>query len=234
MDKRVRSRFSQKIIFIQVNSFKNFVDALQSFYMRKTILDLETSCVRNFIEILVKNDEFRAYFERIFNLNFSVQEIFIKLKLLLANILYNLQNENEYSFVDEEKFKSIIRGVIIKLNVELNILPAMTILKNQTKINLICYLALVKAIKKYNEPVTLSLIYCEYVDFCKKSEMMQLEILQFRKSVEELCQLNIIYPKKDSRYNVVYDSKYFEEEIFTSKSDLFLNYDLYIKTWFIN
>ena len=67
MDKRVRSRFSQKIIFIQVNSFKNFVDALQSFYMRKTILDLETSCVRNFIEILVKNDEFRAYFERIFN-----------------------------------------------------------------------------------------------------------------------------------------------------------------------
>ncbi len=162
MEKRIRSRFSQKTIFIRIPDGNSIIGILEDiFYNTSKSIDIESkSSLQIFYKILLttnkleeeeKNSKDKLNFNLILliqkyvNLGISIKEIITKLKYILTMILMNIkkiQDKDVFNF--STKIKEIVDVVITEYVTEENNGSYFNLLKSEciickVKINYIIF-----------------------------------------------------------------------------------------------
>ena len=110
MEKRIRSRFSQKTFYLDLINIEDIGIYLQLLIQNGKLNDLNLA----FFENLTKNENFINYIEKCFQLGVSIRELFFNLKLLFSNITIALKKDEKQTIVSDE-LKSIIDSNVMKL-----------------------------------------------------------------------------------------------------------------------
>jgi len=118
MEKRVRSRFSQKTMFITIKSYEDIIISLQIMFgvdtnnMNLSGKDIENNkLLRDFFQVLIRNEHFINFIMNQINKGFSVKQILTKIKLVLANLLFEVVNTNkQQKLISYEAIQEVLKG----------------------------------------------------------------------------------------------------------------------------
>ena len=113
MEKRVRSRFSQKTMFITIKNLDGILLTLQNMFIdnlnkNSSMLPKDNKedyiqILNDFYSVLLRNELFVQMIISQINKGFSVKQILTKIKLVLANFLFELNRYNE----EKVNFKTV-------------------------------------------------------------------------------------------------------------------------------
>jgi hypothetical protein len=99
MEKRVRSRFSQKTMFITIKSYEDIILTMQIMFglenNNNSSLTKEEKdgqkLLKDFFQVLIRNELFIQLIISQVNKGFSVKQILTKIKYILACLLFEIQ-----------------------------------------------------------------------------------------------------------------------------------------------
>jgi hypothetical protein len=117
MEKRIRSRFSQKTIYINIEDHEQIINSLQKHVNQLVVKDnnqikLNKNTITSFFdECILKNSVFVDLIQKLVNLGLGIKEIITKIRYLIMNILIEIKTISEdkddeninYNFVNKEK-----------------------------------------------------------------------------------------------------------------------------------
>jgi Cdc6-like AAA superfamily ATPase len=90
MEKRIRSRFSQKTFFLDMINKSVIEDTLKLIITFDEEGNLNSS-LAPFYQIIKQNNHYNYYFEKSFSSGISVKQLFFNLKVFLSNIIFDVE-----------------------------------------------------------------------------------------------------------------------------------------------
>jgi len=229
MEKRIRSRFSQKTIFIKISDRFSILSPLENIFSSKTKVSLQIF-YNIFLSLNQKengNDGDLKYniliiIDKYVNLGMNIKEIIVRLKYIISMILMKLTNYNNIEQENMDTLRKIMNDVIREyIDTELtgsyyNLLKSKNFIYiDFSKFHVVLLICLWICVGKYKDKITAGMIYQEYSHFClskysySNSGMTKVksELIVVKKALEELFNSNLIWIKYDEKYLQVYELK---------------------------
>lgn len=218
LEKRVKSRFIHTSIHPSINSIDKIYNSINIIFSPSEVKKF------SIVSLLLTNLKFNNLLQKYYDIGYSSIFILTKLKKLLCDILFDILKIKSIKKEDESISINLLKEVI---EFQLNLISNQEtegsnyeMLKNLTSFHLICIISVisVKKKQKYFDRIKIDSLYKEYLEFSKISKRtLIIDILQFKKRLEELKNCNIISISYDDKHGEIYDIKLPDDEM----NDLF-------------
>ena len=219
MEKRIRSRFSQKTVYITVPRLERvFLGFEVIFRLSAGSFDSLgiASSLEMFRDCLISDEfpDFVLLIQKYIHNGCSIVEILTKFKYVLTLILAELkaQNENGSAFVTRDDVMQVIAGVVNEVISSEDQGSYYHLLKNFPKLHITLLLCLCHCVCDYKERITIGMIYKKYYEVIFKPNIgriqkSKLDLTLVKKYLEELHNSNLISIKSDDKYGNIYELK---------------------------
>lgn len=221
MEKRIRSRFSQKTVYITVPTLERVFEGLEMIFKLNTdstsynALHIASS-LEMFKDCLISHEfpDFILLIQKYIYNGCSIVEILTKFKYILTLILAELKQHNEHNsaFITKDDVMNIVVNVVDDIVKSEEQGSYYHLLKNFPKLHITLLLCLCHCICDYKERVTIGMIYKKYYEVIFKPNIgriqkSKLDLTLVKKYLEELYNSNLISIKNDDKYGNIYELK---------------------------
>ena len=221
MEKRIRSRFSQKTVYITVPTLERVFQGFEMIFKLNTdstsynALHIPSS-LEMFRDCLISDEypDFVLLIQKYINNGCSIVEILTKFKYILTLILAELKMHNEHNsaFITKDDVMKIVIDVVNDIINSEGQGSYYHLLKNFPKLHITLLLCLCHCICDYKERVTIGMIYKKYYEVIFKPNIgriqkSKLDLTLVKKYLEELYNSNLISIKNDDKYGNIYELK---------------------------
>ena len=225
MEKRIRSRSTQKTMYINIEDFNNVVNAIEKALSKKyfkeedNISDEEIKDFQNCGKFLYgcllneANDEYIFYLEKLVKLGTSIDGILTKIQnhLLLTKIkIENFQKENNIDYINKNDLIDIISEVTKEIVESERQGYTLKMLLKCSKFQLTLFICLTACVSQFREKILLSTFYNKYKSFLAKyllSKRSKFDLILIQKFLEDLNNCNLISIRNDEKYGKLYQLK---------------------------
>ncbi len=220
MEKRVRSRFSQKTKNFSIKNSNKIFSGIQYYFTQNNIITNYEQTIF-FYNCLISNENslFIILIDRYVKLGFNVIYILTKIKYIIS--LFNLKlkeyikqcNENDYNLftINKEKIFEFLTEIINEIYIFDEQGSYYNLLLKFPKLHLTIFICFLLCVKDYNENITLNMIYDMYYRMVFKNNILirksKLDITLVRKYLEEFYNSNLIGIVKNEKYGNIYQLK---------------------------
>lgn len=218
MEKRIRSRFSQKTMYISIDKFHQFVAPLEKIFTKKDFNENKKKAIysKGFFNLLISdgNEEFVFYLEKMVKLGMSIDGILNKIKYYLVKIkceLDEFRKLNDIDYITKKELEIMLSSLIKNIIEKEEKGNIHNILMNFSKLNLSLFICLYKCVSEYKDRIYLSLFYNEYKSIVKNrinKKKSNYDLILIQKFLEELNNCNVITIKNDEKYGKIYQLKF--------------------------
>ena len=236
MEKRIRSRSSQKTMYINIEDYKRVLNALEKAFTKNSFLDKDTysndessnnneiksiednysdNIGKNFFDCLIneENGEYINYLEKMVKMGMSIEAILTKIQHHL--LLIQIEIEKYRKEKDTNKLKKDDLIFIIK-KITNNIINnersgyTYNMLVNCTKFQLTLFICLTSCVGQKNDKILLSTFYNQFKKLTtqyQKGKRSDFDLILVQKFLEDLNNCNLISIKNDEKYGKTYQLK---------------------------
>ena len=228
MEKRIRSRSSQKTMYINIDNFNNVINALEKAF-KKNIFDEDEDdkiiqsltnedkkyfdkCGEDFYDSLIneESDEYIFYLEKLVKLGTSIDGILTKIQnhLLLTKIeVDNYQKEYKKDYINKKELSEIIIKITKKIVEEEKRGYTLNMLLKCSKFQLTLFICLTSCVSQFREKILLSTFYNKYKTIMSGYKRSGYDLILIQKFLEDLNNCNLISIKNDEKYGKLYQLK---------------------------
>ena len=228
MEKRIRSRSSQKTMYINIDNFNNVINALEKAF-KKNIFDEDEDdkiiqsltnedkkyfdkCGEDFYDSLIneESDEYIFYLEKLVKLGTSIDGILTKIQnhLLLTKIeVDNYQKEYKKDYINKKELSEIIIKITKKIVEEEKRGYTLNMLLKCSKFQLTLFICLTSCVSQFREKILLSTFYNKYKTIMTGYKRSGYDLILIQKFLEDLNNCNLISIKNDEKYGKLYQLK---------------------------
>ena len=221
MEKRNRSRFSQKTIYPNIKSPDKIYSTIEQIFINFPFLNINSkvyyntmNSMKTFSNLIFEREDFVILLYKYYINGDSIIEILLKVKYIITMIDISLtdymnhkNSEGDEILISEliEILNKILKD--IKLNEERG--SYYNLLKHFPKLHIIFLICLCYCTSDYKENITIGMIYSKYYSLLRRSntKKSKLDLVLAKKYLEELCNSNLIYIKNDDKFGCVYQLK---------------------------
>jgi hypothetical protein len=225
MEKRIRSRASQKTMYINIEDFNNVINALEKAFHKNIFNNNDKDenlnneeikeyekCGRDFYDCLIneENEDYIFYLEKLVKLGTSIDGILTKIQnhLLMTKIeIDNYQRQHKIDFIN----KKDLTGIIIKLTKKIveNEKKGYTLnmLLKCSKFQLTLFICLTSCVSQFKDKILLSTFYNKYKTIMKNYKRSSYDLILIEKYLEDLNNGNLISIKNDEKLGKLYQLK---------------------------
>jgi len=225
MEKRIRSRASQKTMYINIENFNNVINALEKAFHKNIFNNNDKDenlnneeikeyekCGRDFYDCLIneENEDYIFYLEKLVKLGTSIDGILTKIQnhLLMTKIeIDNYQRQHKTDFIN----KKDLTGIIIKLTKKIveNEKKGYTLnmLLKCSKFQLTLFICLTSCVSQFKDKILLSTFYNKYKTIMKNYKRSSYDLILIEKYLEDLNNGNLISIKNDEKLGKLYQLK---------------------------
>ena len=225
MEKRIRSRASQKTMYINIDNFQNVINALEKAFHKNIFNNNDKDenlnneeikeyekCGRDFYDCLIneENEDYIFYLEKLVKLGTSIDGILTKIQnhLLMTKIkIDNYQRQHKTDFIN----KKDLTGIIIKLTKKIveNEKKGYTLnmLLKCSKFQLTLFICLTSCVSQFKDKILLSTFYNKYKTIMKNYKRSSYDLILIEKYLEDLNNGNLISIKNDEKLGKLYQLK---------------------------
>ena len=236
MEKRIRSRSSQKTMYINIEDYQKVLNALEKAFTKNSFLDKDTysndessnnneiksieenysdSIGKNFYDCLIneENGEYIYYLQKMVKMGMSIEAILTKIQHHL--LLIQIEIEKYRKEKDTNKLKKDDLIFMIK-KITNNIINnersgyTYNMLVNCTKFQLTLFICLTSCVGQKNDKILLSTFYNQFKKLTtqyQKGKRSDFDLILVQKFLEDLNNCNLISIKNDEKYGKTYQLK---------------------------
>ena len=221
MEKRNRSRFSQKTIYPNIKSYEKLFIMIEQILTNFPFQNFDSkvnstsiNSMTNFSKLLFQREDFTKLILKYYKNGNSIIEIILLIKYIIIMIDSAL---NDYMINKESKGDEILISHLIEIldkilkDINLNEEKGSyyNLLKHFPKLHIIFLICLCYCTSDYKENITIGMIYNKYYSLMRRSntKKSKLDLVLAKKYLEELCNSNLIYIKNDDKFGCVYQLK---------------------------
>ncbi len=234
MEKRIRSRFSQKTFFLDLLNKNDIETTLQYLFCYENESSLIT---RNIIlyEVIKNTKFFNFYIEKCNDFSVPIKEFFFHFRIFVSNLLREISKKtsDKISLSEIESLvQKLVRSLVYISISNLEYLYSKPLLKIELpKYHITVLACILKTVAKHKDKIIVSMMYEDYLFFSRRNEIKTMKLELYKKIVEELCVFGIIYSKRDEKYTFTYELKYSSIELKNGimKLDSFNNFEIGLK-----
>jgi len=234
MEKRIRSRFSQKTFFLDLINKKDIETTLEYLFCYENEASLNT---RNTgLYQLIKNTKyFNYYIEKCNDFCVPIKEFFFHFRIFVSNLLREISKKTSEKLSQNELgslVQKLVRTLVYISISNLEYLYSKRLLKIELpKFHITVLACILKTVAKHKDKIIISMMYEDYLFFSRRNEIKAMKLELYKKIVEELCVFGIIYSKRDEKYTFTYELKYSSIELKNGimKLDSFNNFEIGLK-----
>lgn len=226
MEKRIRSRASQKTMYINIGDFHCVINALEKAFHKNIFNDKENNdeyldkeeirefekCGKDFYDCLIneENEDYLFYLEKLVKLGMSIDGILTKIQnhLLMTKIeveKYQKNTENEY--INKKDLSEIIIKLTKKIVDNEKKGYTLNMLLKCSKFQLTLFICLTSCVSQFKDKILLSTFYNKYKTIMKNYKRSSYDLILIEKYLEELNNCNLISIKNDEKYGKIYQLK---------------------------
>ena len=217
MEKRIRSRSSQKTMYINIDDFQSVLNAVEKSF-KNTIFNNDEQnkdfekCGKFFYDCLIneESEDYIFYLEKLVKLGTSIDGILTKIQnhLLMTKIeIDNYQRQHKIDFIN----KKDLTGIIIKLTKKIveNEKKGYTLnmLLKCSKFQLTLFICLTSCVSQFKDKILLSTFYNKYKTIMKNYKRSSYDLILIEKYLEDLNNGNLISIKNDEKLGKLYQLK---------------------------
>lgn len=222
MEKRIRSRFSQKTVFVTVPDITNVVAGVETLIhgneKAKNAIDAPSS-LELFYDCLVsqKTENFIILLNKYINLGCSIVEILTKIKYIIALVLDRLsaffeEKHKKCEFISSNIVIEFVNKILDDIIIAEQQGSYYNLLKNFPKLHITLLLCLCHCTADYKDKITIGMIYKKYYEMIfmpnvGKTQKSKLDLTLVKKYLEELANSNLIMIRSDEKYGCIYQLK---------------------------
>ena len=230
MEKRIRSRSSQKTMYINIDDYQSVLNAIEKAFhkdLKNSQEDEENNkkdklsdeeieefenCGKNFYDCLIteESDDYIFYLEKLVKLGTSIDGILTKIQnhLLLVKIAVdNYQKENNTNFIEKTELTKMINKLTKKIVDNERRGYTLNMLLKCSKFQLTLFICLTSCVSQFREKILLTTFYNKYKTIMKNYKRSSYDLILIQKYLEELNNCNLIYIKNDEKYGKLYQLK---------------------------
>ena len=230
MEKRIRSRSSQKTMYINIDDYQSVLNAIEKAFhkdLKNSQEDEENNkkdklsdeeieefenCGKNFYDCLIteESDDYIFYLEKLVKLGTSIDGILTKIQnhLLLVKIAVdNYQKENNTNFIEKTELAKMINKLTKKIVDNERRGYTLNMLLKCSKFQLTLFICLTSCVSQFREKILLTTFYNKYKTIMKNYKRSSYDLILIQKYLEELNNCNLIYIKNDEKYGKLYQLK---------------------------
>ena len=227
MEKRIRSRSSQKTMYINIDDFNNVINALEKSFCKKIFIEKEgeknrgldeedveefEKCGKDFYDSLIneESDDYIFYLEKLVKLGTSIDGILTKIQnhLLMTKIkVANYQKKNGIDFISKKELSNIIIKITKKIVEDEKRGYTLNMLSKCSKFQLTLFICLTSCVSQFRENILLSTFYNKYKTIMKNYKRSSYDLILIQKFLEDLNNCNLISIKNDEKYGKLYQLK---------------------------
>ena len=225
MEKRIRSRSTQKTMYINIEDYEKVLNALEKAFHKNIFNNNDKDenlnneeikeyekCGRDFYDCLIheENEDYIFYLEKLVKLGTSIDGILTKIQnhLLMTKIeIDNYQRQHKIDFIN----KKDLTGIIIKLTKKIveNEKKGYTLnmLLKCSKFQLTLFICLTSCVSQFKDKILLSTFYNKYKTIMKNYKRSSYDLILIEKYLEDLNNGNLISIKNDEKLGKLYQLK---------------------------
>jgi hypothetical protein len=237
MEKRIRSRSSQKTMYINIENYKNVINGLEKCFNKKYFLDKnegvndeennEINSINNeekdtdtigkkFFECLIHEEtgDYVNYLKKLVKMGTSIEGILTKIQhhLLLIQIeIGNFHKIKDTNKLNKEDLIKIIQKITRDITENERRGYTYNMLLKCTKFQKTLFIGLTSCVSNYTDKVELTHFYNHFKKiapkYIAKGKRSDFDLILVQKFLEDLNNCNLISIKNDEKYGKVYQLK---------------------------
>ena len=230
MEKRIRSRSTQKTMYINIEDYEKVLNALEKAFHKNIFNNEENDNNKDkyseeeiqefqvigqkFYDCLIneESDDYVFYLEKLVKLGTSIDGILTKIQnhLLMIKIeVDNYQKEKNTDVISKKELSQIIIKLTKKIVENEKRGYTLNMLLKCSKFQLTLFICLTACVSQFRDKIVLSTFYNRYKtivsDYLSKRSSYDLILIQ--KYLEDLNNCNLISIKNDEKYGKLYQLK---------------------------
>ena len=217
MEKRIRSRSSQKTMYINIDDFQSVLNAVEKSF-KNTIFNNDEQnkdfekCGKFFYDCLIneESEDYIFYLEKLVKLGTSIDGILTKIQnhLLMVKIkVDNYQKNFKNDFIDKNDLSKIIIDITKKIIEDEKRGYTLNMLLKCSKFQLTLFICLTSCVSQFREKILLSTFYNKYKTIMKLNKRSSYDLILIQKFLEDLNNCNLISIRNDEKYGKLYQLK---------------------------
>ena len=230
MEKRIRSRSTQKTMYINIEDYEKVLNALEKAFHKNFFNSDENNnnkdryseeeiqefqnIGQNFYECLLteESDDYIFYLEKLVKLGTSIDGILTKIQnhLLMIKIeVDNYQKEKNTDVINKKDLSQIIIKLTKKIVENEKRGYTLNMLLKCSKFQLTLFICLTSCVSQFRDKIILSTFYNKYKTIMSNylSKRSNYDLILIQKYLEDLNNCNLISIKNDEKYGKLYQLK---------------------------
>ena len=233
MEKRIRSRSSQKTMYINIEDFTSVLNALEKIFHNKEILkndddeeneesiNIVSETINNaddigesFFECLVseENYKFVNYINKLVKMGLSIEGILTKIQyyfLLIQVEIEKYQKTKETNKISKEELANLLNNIISDIVEKEKKGYTYNMLSKCSKFQLTLFICLTSCVSHYSDKVLLPNFYNHFkkITYPFLAKRSHYDLILIQKYLEDLNNCNLISIKNDEKYGKIYQLK---------------------------
>ena len=221
MEKRNRSRFSQKTIYPNIKSYEKLFIMIEQILTNFPFQNFDSkvnstsiNSMTNFSKLLFQREDFTKLILKYYKNGNSIIEIILLIKYIIIMIDsalndYMINKESEGDEILISHLIEILDKILKDINLNEEKGSYYNLLKHFPKLHIIFLICLCYCTSDYKDNITIGMIYNKYYSLMRRSntKKSKLDLVLAKKYLEELCNSNLIYIKNDDKFGCVYQLK---------------------------
>ena len=227
MEKRIRSRASQKTMYINIEDFNKVINALEKAFHKNIFITKDNNdkddlnneeikeyeqCGKDFYDCLIneESEDYIFYLEKLVKLGTSIDGILTKIQnhLLITKIeVENYQKKNKTDYINKKNLSEIIVKLTKKIVENEKKGYTLNMLLKCSKFQLTLFICLTSCVSQFKDKILLSTFYNKYKTIMKNYKRSSYDLILIEKYLEELNNGNLISIKNDEKYGKLYQLK---------------------------
>ena len=217
MEKRIRSRSSQKTMYINIDDFQSVLNAVEKSFRNNIFNEDEEhkdfkKCGKYFYDCLVneESEDYIFYLEKLVKLGTSIDGILTKIQnhLLMVKIkIDNYEKNYKNDFINKNDLREIIIKATKKIVEDEKRGYTLNMLLKCSKFQLTLFICLTSCVSQFREKILLSTFYNKYKTIMKLNKRSSYDLILIQKFLEDLNNCNLISIRNDEKYGKLYQLK---------------------------
>ena len=230
MEKRIRSRSTQKTMYINIEDYEKVLNAVEKAFHKNFFNNDENNnnkdryseeeiqefqnIGQNFYECLIneESDDYIFYLEKLVKLGTSIDGILTKIQnhLLMIKIEGdNYQKETKADTINKKDLSQIIIKLTKKIVENEKRGYTLNMLLKCSKFQLTLFICLTSCVSQFRDKIILSTFYNKYKTIMSNylSKRSNYDLILIQKYLEDLNNCNLISIKNDEKYGKLYQLK---------------------------
>jgi Cdc6-like AAA superfamily ATPase len=227
MEKRIRSRSSQKTMYINIDDFQSVLNAIEKSFHKNIFNNNEENkkdklsneeikefeiCGKYFYDCLIneESEDYVFYLEKLVKLGTSIDGILTKIQnhLLMVKIkIDNYQKNFKTDYINKNDLSEIIIKITKKIVEDEKRGYTLNMLLKCSKFQLCLFICLTSCVSQFRERILLSTFYNKYKTIMKLNKRSSYDLILIQKFLEDLNNCNLISIRNDEKYGKLYQLK---------------------------